>query len=128
MKWYYPLFALALLFFVPSCSTVSTAPTEVVLAHLSDVHVFDHYSNMVNSKLQALSQAGHLKDRDLLQKIKNYHDAIYAFYTKAFILLADGDIKGYNLNLDRCWGLSQALEKIANDILAKVHKEKGQGL
>lgn len=129
MKWYYPLFIL-ILFLVPSCAVTSIAPTEVVLAHLGDVHAFDMYSTMVNLKLQALSSKGHLKDKELLLKLKDYNDAVYAYYTRAFVLLAAGDVKGYKRNLDKAWGISQAMEKIADDIYAEIKDSKmeGQGL
>ena len=129
MKWFYPLFIL-ILFLVPSCSVTSIAPVEVVLVHLVDVHAFDVYSNMVNRKLQTLSNKGHLKDKEILLKLKRYNDAIYAYYTRAFVLLAAGDIKSYKENLDKAWAISQAMEKIADKIYVEVKesKMKGQGL
>ena len=127
MKWYYPLFIL-ILFLAPSCSVTSIAPVGVVLVHLGDVHAFDTYSSMVNSKLHALSNKGHLKDKELLLKIKDYNDAIYAYYTRAYVLLAAGDIEGYKGNLDKAWAISQAMEKIADEIYAKISTMEGQGL
>ena len=131
MKWYYPLFIL-ILFLAPSCAVTSTAPVkvDVVLAHLGDVHAFDMYSAMVNLKLQALSNKGHLKDKKLHQKLKNYNDAVYAYYTRAFVLLAAGDIEGYRENLDKAWSISQAMEKIADKIYSKIKDttKEGQGL
>ncbi len=128
MKWYYPLFIL-ILFLAPSCAVTSTAPVkvEVVLAHLGDVHAFDVYSTMVNLKLQALSNKGHLKDKELLQKLKNYNDAVYAYYTRAFVLLAAGDIEGYKENLDKAWSISQAMEKIADEIYVEIKDSKTEG-
>ena len=129
MKWYYPLFIL-ILFLAPSCAVTLIAPAEVVLAHLGDVHAFDTYSSMVNSKLHVLNSKGHLKDRKLALKIKKYHDTVYAYYTRAFVLLAAGDIEGYKENLDKAWAISQALEKIADEIYAEIKDSKmeGQGL
>jgi len=128
LKWYYPLFIL-ILFLAPSCTVTSIAPAEVVLTHLGVVHEYDGYSSYVAAKVVALSQKGYLKDVELRKKINSYNDASYAYYTRAFVLLASGDIVGYKESIDKAWDMTEAIDEMMNGIIADISEEKkGQGL
>jgi len=131
LKWYYLLFALILLFFVPSCSASRIASSEVVISHLGDIQEYDRYDTYVTRKLIGLSIKKLLEGAALKQELHNYDDAAYAYYSRAYVLLASGDVAGYKENLDKAWDMLEELESLLDEIALKAKpelKKEGQGL
>ena len=128
MKCLYPLIALFVLLIVSSCSLSQTTSTDIVLRNLGDVQEYDSYSNYVLAKVTALSRKKYLEDEGLRQKLNNYNDASYAYYTRAFVLLAGGDIVGYEENIAKAWEMTEAVDELMNEIIADIPEKKGQGL
>ncbi len=128
MKCLYPLIALLVLLIVSSCSLSQTTSTDTVLRNLGDVHEYDSYNNYVNAKVTALSRDKYLEDKELRQKLNNYNDASYAYYTRAFVLLAGGDIAGYKENIGKAWEMIEAIDVLMNEIIANIPEKKGRGL
>lgn len=128
MKYLYSLIALFVLFIVSSCSLSQTTSTDTVLHNLGVAQEYDTYSNYVSAKVISLSSRKYLGDKGLRQKLNNYNDASYAYYTRAFILLAGGDIAGYEENIAKAWEMTEAMDELMNEIIANIPEKKGQGL